>query len=150
MNRAETIRQLQVEYARTTTGTSHNTVAKIAGRAYDLGFSEAGNAIAKTIEAATLKVVESERERPPLPAFVPGIYRHFKNKRLYRALFLVRAVNDDHQFMVVYMDVLTKGMYTREWSTEGRSSWTDLVTCRDSGRQIDRFALIESCAPPTV
>jgi hypothetical protein len=65
--------------------------------------------------------------------FKPGIYHHYKRPGNYIALSLVSHHDTDEVF-VLYVCGDTGRVRVREWATEGKDSWSDVVVVgRTSG-----------------
>lgn len=77
--------------------------------------------------------------------FKAGVYQHYKGDT-YTALMLVRH-HETRELSVVYLSHKYGTLSQREWATEGKDSWTDMVPYRDkfgnmTGEYVLRFKLV--------
>ncbi len=70
--------------------------------------------------------------------FRPGLYLHYKGGK-YRALHLVHH-HDTRERFVVYVSMEHGSVNIREFSSEGKDSWSDLV--EHNGSTVQRFAYV--------
>lgn len=88
---------------------------------------------AETAKKYTMEALDKLRLVTPSkdPAdFKPGLYQHYTGD-LYRALMLVNH-HETREHMVVYVSLKHGSSNVREYATEGKDSWTDVVNVGDS------------------
>lgn len=77
--------------------------------------------------------------------FKPGTYQHYKREGNYVALALV-SHHDTDELFVMYVCGSTGRTRIREWATEGKDSWSDLLPSYSGGEDVPRFKYIGSSA----
>lgn len=74
-------------------------------------------------------------------AFLLGLHEHYKGGK-YVAISLALH-HESREYFVVYVSQTTGAQCIREYATEGKDSWTDLVNWPD-GQRRPRFRYLES------